>query len=337
MKVDALTLAGDPAAAVAEARAAEERGYDGWFTAETAHDPFLAVGVTAAATTRIELGTAIAVAFARTPMDVAYSANDLQALTGGRFVLGLGSQVEPHVTKRFGMPWSHPAARMREFVLALRSIWDAWATGERLEVRGEFYRHTLMTPFFSPGPNPYGPPPVQLAAVGPRMTAVAGEVADGLLCHAFTTERYLREVTLPALATGAQRSGRDADELTVNLGVFVVSGYDDEQRDQAAAFVRGQIAFYGSTPAYRPVLALHGWEELATELNSLSRRGAWEEMAARIDEEVLDTFAVVGDPDELGARIVARYGDVVDRLSLYTSFTFADADWPAFLATVRGA
>lgn len=337
MRVDGLSLGADPGSSPGEARAAEERGFDGWFTAETAHDPFLAVGLAAGATQRVDLGTAIAVAFGRNPMDVAYSANDLQHLTGGRFVLGLGSQVEPHITKRFGMPWSQPAARMREFVLALQAIWDAWATGERLAFRGEFYRHTLMTPFFSPGPNPHGPPKIYLAAVGPLMTRVSGEVCDGVLCHAFTTERYLREVTLPALTDGAAEAGRDVADLDVNLGIFLVSGYDEEQRSASARFARAQIAFYGSTPAYRPVLARHGWEELHTELNRLSKRGAWDEMADRIDDEVLATFAIVGAPGELADAVVARFGDVVDRVSLYTSFAFADDDWDAFLDRLRTA
>lgn len=331
MRVDALTLVGDPLASPGAAREAEARGHDGWFTAETAHDPFLTVALAAGATERVELGTAIAVAFGRTPMDVAYSANDLQLVSGGRFVLGLGSQVAPHIRRRFGMPWSRPAARMREFVLALHAIWDAWATGDRLDFRGDFYEHTLMTPFFSPGENPHGRPPVYLAAVGPLMTRVAGEVADGLLCHSFTTDRYLREVTLPALADGADRAGRDVEGLAVNLGVFVVSGYDREQRRSADRFVRSQIAFYGSTPAYLPVLELHGLGELHAELNTLSRQGAWDEMAERIDDEVLATFAVVGEPSELADRIVERYGDVVDRVSLYTSFEFRDEDRRAFL------
>ena len=337
MKVDSLSLVPRPGTVAAEAADAEARGYDGWFTAETAHDPFLTVALAAGATERVELGTAIAVAFARSPMDVAYSANDLQLVTGGRFVLGLGSQVAPHIRRRFAMPWSKPAARMREFVLALRAIWESWATGERLDFRGEFYEHTLMTPFFSPGENPHGRSPVYLAAVGPLMTRVAGEVADGLLCHSFTTDRYLREVTLPALGDGAALAGRRPEDLTVNLGVFVVSGYSDEERAAADRFVRSQIAFYGSTPAYLPVLELHGLRELHTELNTLSRRGAWDELPDRIDDEVLATFAVVGEPSELGDLIVERYGDVVDRISLYTSFEFRDEDRAAFVDRLHQA
>src|SRR3954453_772916 len=187
---------------------AERLGYDGWWALETKHDPFLGCAVAAERTERGLLGTQIAVAFARNPMTVAVQANDVQALSGGRFVLGLGSQIKPHITRRYSMEWSHPAARMREFVLAIRAIWDTWATGARLDFRGEFYTHTLMTPFFNPGPNPHGNPKIWLAAVGPLMTEAAGEVADGMLCHGFSTERYLREVTLPRLEAGRAKAGK---------------------------------------------------------------------------------------------------------------------------------
>lgn len=330
MKVDALAFDTPLADVGAAARAAEDAGDDGWFTAETSQDPFITVAVAAQATERIAVGTGIAVAFARTPMDVAYSANDLQRLSGGRFVLGLGSQIRPHVTRRFSMPWSRPAARMREFVLALRAIWAAWDEGSDLDVRGEFYEHTLMPPFFSPGPNPHGPPPVLLAAVGPLMTAVAGEVADAVLAHAFTTGTYLREVTLPALAEGAARAGRARDDVGVAMGLFVVSGYDREERAASEAFVKGQLAFYASTPAYRPVLERHGWGELGEELTRRSKAGEWGRMPELIDDGMLDAFAVVGAPDELAGRILDRYGDVVDRVSLYTSFAFRGSDGTAF-------
>lgn len=337
MKVDALAFATPLADVAAAARRAEDEGYAGWFTAETSADPFITVALAADATSRIDVGTAIAVAFARNPMDVAYSANDLQLLSGGRFVLGLGSQVEAHIRRRFAMPWSRPAARMREFVLALRAIWRAWADGTDLDFRGEFYEHTLLPPFFSPGRNPYGPPQVLLAAVGPLMTRVAGEVADGVIAHAFTTERYLREVTLPALADGAGRAGRPAGDLTVDLGLFVVSGYTSEERSASREFVKGQLAFYASTPAYREVLRRHGWEELGAELTAASKRGDWAAMPALVPDEVLDAFAIVGDPDELAARVVGRYGDVVDRVSLYTSFAFRSEDRATFVDALAGA
>ncbi len=335
MKLDALALATDPIAVRDQVRAAEADGYDAWFGAETAHDPFVTLAAASVASRTIGLGTGIAVAFARNPMDVAYSANDLQLLSEGRFVLGLGSQIKPHITKRFSMPWSHPAARMREFVTALRAIWSAWNEDAPLDFRGEHYRHTLMTPFFSPGANRYGAPPVYLAAVGPLMTRVAGEVCDGILAHSFTTERYLREVTLPNVSAGAASTGRSLDDIAVNLGVFVVSGHDDAERTEAEQFVRGQIAFYGSTPAYRPVLERHGWGELGDELNRLSKQGEWTTMAGLIDDEVLDAFAIVAEPGDIGARIEERFGDVVDRISLYTTFAPDADDLAATRAAIR--
>ncbi|MFA9429414.1 TIGR03617 family F420-dependent LLM class oxidoreductase [Egicoccus sp. AB-alg2] len=335
MKLDAMIL-GAPLAEVAGlAAAAEVGGYDGWFTGETAHEPLLACTAAGVATERLQVGTAIAVAFPRSPMHVAQAAHDLQALTGGRFVLGLGSQVKAHVEKRFSATWSAPAARMRDFVLALRAIWSAWETGDRLAYRGEFYRHTLMTPFFTPPAHGHGPPPVWLAAVGRRMTEVAGEVADGVLCHGFTTDRYLREVTLPALGAGAEGAGRRRDDVEVALPVFAVTGHDELEVARADAFVRQQLAFYGSTPAYRPVLELHGWGHLHEELHTRSLRGEWDAMPELVDDEVLHAFAVVAPPDGLGAAIRARYGDLADRVSLYTPFQPSAEDVAHLAAGLR--
>ncbi|MET8756428.1 TIGR03617 family F420-dependent LLM class oxidoreductase [Lentzea sp. NPDC004782] len=309
MKLDSSAVDYTPAGAGNLAKQAEEQGYDGFWLAETKHDPFLALAGAAAATERIELGTAIAVAFARNPMTVATTANDLQLLSGGRFNLGLGSQVEAHITKRFSMPWGKPAARMREFVLAIRAIWHAWETGERLAFRGEFYRHTLMTPFFDPGPNPHGTAPIYLAGVGELMTEVAGEVADGFLCHNFTTERYLREVTLPALARGRAKAGKTLEGFEISGPVFAATN------DEEIADVKRQIAFYGSTPAYKPVLDLHGWGALHEELHRMSRRQQWAEMSELITDEVLHEFAVVGSADTVTAGLMDRFGDVVTRIS----------------------
>jgi probable F420-dependent oxidoreductase len=300
----------------AAARLAEQEGHAGLFCPETAHDPFLCLMVASQATARIELGTSIAVAFARSPMTTAVSANDLHRYCRGRMVLGLGSQVRAHIERRFSMPWSHPARRMREYVLALRAIWASWNDRVPLRFEGEFYHHSLMTPFFDPGPNPFGTPKVWLAGVGAAMTEVAGEVADGLWVHSFTTERYLKEVTLPALARGAARAGRSVAELEVACPGFVVTGTTRPERDAAAAAVRAQIAFYGSTPAYRPVLELHGFGAVHTALHLRSRRGQWAEMAALVSDEMLDAFAVVAPPDELGAAVLRRFGSLLDRFSL---------------------
>src|SRR3954466_15174437 len=217
------------------AREAEAAGYDGVWAAETSHDPFLNLLLAAEATERIQLGTSIAVAFARSPMTTAVTANDLQSFSRGRFILGLGSQIQPHITKRFSMPWSHPAARMRELVLAMRAIWSSWQDGTKLDFRGDFYTHTLMTPFFNPGANPYGPPKVLLAAVGEKMTEVAGEVCDGIIIHGFTTERYVREVTMPAIDRGLARAGRARSDFQVSGPLFVVTGDDEKSFATAEA------------------------------------------------------------------------------------------------------
>src|SRR3954452_18215668 len=229
-----------------EAKEAESAGYDGAWSAETSHDPFFPLLLAAGSTERLELGTGIAVAFARNPMNLAQIAYDLQAYSQGRFMLGLGSQIRAHITKRFSMPWDHPAARMRELILAMRAIWDCWNDGTKLDFRGDFYQHTLMTPFFNPGPNPYGNAKIYLAGVGELMTEVAGEVCDGFLCHGFTTESYLRSVTVPALTRGRAKVGKTMEGFEIVGPSFVVTGTNQEQLDAAAAGTRQQIAFYGS-------------------------------------------------------------------------------------------
>jgi probable F420-dependent oxidoreductase len=322
----------DPAGVVEAARLAEQVGYDGIWSAETSHDPFLPLALAAQATERIKLGTGIAVAFARNPMTLATVANDLQALSRGRFMLGLGSQIKPHIEKRFSMPWSHPAARMRELILAIRAIWASWSDGTTLAFRGDFYRHTLMTPMFDPGPNPFGNPRIFLAGVGERMTEVAGEVADGLLAHGFTTERYLRGVTVPALERGLAASGRARTDIQISYPGMVVTGADDAGFEKATNAVKAQLAFYGSTPAYRPVLALHGWGDLQTELNTLSKRGAWDEMAGLIDDEMLHTFAVVGALDDIAEMVLRRFGGVVDRFNFYAPYAMEPERWAEVLA-----
>jgi probable F420-dependent oxidoreductase len=298
----------------ARARALEARGYDGAVTAEISNDPFLPLALAAEHSERIELMTSIAVAFSRNPMLLAQIGHDLNAYSQGRFTLGLGSQIRPHIAKRFSMPWSKPASRMREFILAMRAIWDCWYGGKQLDFRGEFYTHTLMTPMFTPTNVGHGPPRVFLAAVGPRMTEVAGEVADGLIAHAFTTDRYLREVTLPAVERGLAAAGRSRADFAVTCPIFVVTGPDAAALEASRAAVRQQISFYGSTPAYRGVLELHGWGDLQTELTRLSKVGQWQQMGELIDEEMLDTFAVVGEPDEVVEKLRARCDGAIDRI-----------------------
>lgn len=331
MKVDA-PLMTELTDAPEVARSLEEAGYAGAWTAEIKHDPFFPLLRAAESTSTIELGTSIAVAFARNPMLVANIGDDLQRFSGGRFILGLGSQIKPHITKRFSMEWSRPAARMREFISATRAIWASWQDGSRLDFRGDFYTHTLMTPMFDPGPNPFGPPKVYLAGVGELMTEVAGEVCDGFFCHGFTTERYLREVTLPALDRGLERSGRTRADLEISGPAFVVTGTTEEEMAASAAATRGQISFYGSTPAYRAVLEMHGWGDLQDELNLLSKQGRWAEMGDLIDDDILTTFAVVAEPSQVAEQLHARYGDVIDRIMFYAPYQSDPDTWLPVLA-----
>jgi probable F420-dependent oxidoreductase len=335
VKVDGVLVGGGLDGVPTVARELEQLGYDGAFSAETAHDPFFPILLAAEHTERLELATGIAVAFARNPMTLANVGYDLQAYSKGRFILGLGSQIRPHIEKRFSMPWSQPAARMRELILAMRAIWAAWLDGEKLDFRGEFYRHTLMTPFFNPGPNPYGVPRVFLAAVGQRMTEVAGEVADGILLHGFTTERYVREVTLPALERGWGRAGKARSDFEVSGPMFVVTGTNEQEFEAARRGTKQQIAFYGSTPAYRGVLELHGWGELQGELNRLSKQGEWAAMGELVTDEVLETFAVVAEPEDVPGRMLARYGDVIDRVSFYAPYKRDPDRWSKVLDGFR--
>ncbi len=335
MKIDAGGYSGSIDEAGNAARTAEQASYDGWWAAETQIDALLGCTVAAERTQRIELGTAIAVAFARNPMTVAMAANDIQALSEGRFFIGLGSQIKPHITRRYSMPWSKPAARMREFVLALRAIWDTWATGAGLDFSGDFYTHTLMTPFFNPGPNPYGNPMVFVAGGGPLMTAAAGEVADGMLCHGFSTERYVREVTLPALERGRAKAGKTLDGFEISGPGFIVASESEDERAAGVQFVRQQIGFYGSTPAYRPVLDLHGWGDLQDELNAMTHRGEWDKLHAAIDDEVVRKFAIVGTPEEAIEEARRRYGDIATRISINVP-AGADPDrWRALFERLR--
>jgi probable F420-dependent oxidoreductase len=335
MKVDG-GIGADLTSAGERAKEAEAFGYDGVWTAETSHDPLMPLALAAEHTSTLELGTSITVAFARSPMTLANTAYDLAEFSGGRFILGLGSQIKPHIAKRFSMEWSKPAARMREFVLAMRAIWDSWMTDGKLDFRGDFYTHTLMTPFFNPGPNKAGIPRVFLAGVGPLMTEVAGEVCDGFFCHGFTTERYLREVTIPALEAGRARAGKSLDGFEICGPSFVVTGNTEEEMEAAKVGTRRQIAFYGSTPAYKPVLDLHGWGELQGDLNRLSKQGEWETMGDLIDDEILNTFAVVGEPETIGAELQKRYGDVVSRISFYAPYASDRSRWEKVLDDIKG-
>lgn len=313
MQTDVVLRGAAITAVAAQAAHAEALGFDGIGVTETNGNPFLAAAQVAQATERARIATAIALAFPRTPMDVAYTAWDLQALSGGRFALGLGSQVRAHVERRYGAVWSRPAARMREYVLALHAIWDAWETGGELAFEGEIYRHTLMPPNFRPPPAAHPRPPVLLAAVRERMTEVAGEVADGLLGHVFCTADVLRDVTLPALERGLERGGRSRKDVEITASVFVAA--DDEGWEAN----RRRVAFYGSTPGYRHVLDHHGLGPLFESLHARSRAGAWAEMPGLIDDDVLALFCVRGGtPDAIAAGVRDRLSGLADRVCLVT-------------------
>ena len=337
MKVDG-GVSTDLNKAAASAKETEAAGYDGAWTSETAHDPFFPLLLAAEHTERLDLGTSITVAFARNPMTLAHTGWDLQAFSKGRFILGLGSQIKPHITKRFSMEWSHPAPRMREMILAIRAIWDTWLNGTPLSFRGEFYTHTLMTPFFTPDRTDveaFGVPRIFLAGVGEMMTEVAGEVCDGFICHGFTTERYLREVTLPALQRGRAKTGKTMDGFEIVGPSFVVTGNNEEEMTAAEAGTRQQIAFYGSTPAYKGVLELHGWDGLHEELNALSKKGGWVEMGNLVTDDILNSFAVVGEPEKIASELLRRYGDVVQRISFYAPYKSDPDRWRGVLAALQ--
>ncbi len=315
------------------ARAAEAMGFDALWATETQHDPFLPLALAAEHSQRLHLGTAVAIGFARSPATLAYTAWDLADASGGRFILGLGTQVRAHIERRFGMPWpDSPVGRLRELVAALRAFWHTWQQGERLNFRGDYYKLTLMTPFFNPGPIQHPDIPIYLAGVNTGLCRLAGEVADGFHAHPFHSPEYLRQVVRPAIAQGAARAGRQAEAVRLSVTVLVVT------QPEEADFVRSQIAFYASTPSYRPVMALHGWGEVADRLNALSRRGAWGEMSALISDEMLETFAVAAPEAELGAALRERYQGLADRLALYIPFHPGSRDdlWRAVKAGLQG-
>lgn len=314
MKIDS-SLMFDPARVAGMASQLEAAGFDGAYTFEGQSDPFITVAAAAMNTQRMELMTSIAVAFSRNPMNLAYLGNDLQNLSEGRFILGLGAQVKAHIERRFSMPWSKPASRMREMVQAVRTIWDCWQTGDKLKFEGEFYNHTLMSPVFAPEPNKYGVPKIYLAGVGPLMTEVAAEVGDGYFLHPFNTALSMEELSLAAIARGLEKGGKERAGYEVSAQVITATGLDEQSMQAAIASARNQIAFYASTPAYLPVLKCHGWESLQADANQMMREGKWGELNDLIDDDILNTFAVVGTPAEVAAKIAGRFGDKVERVS----------------------
>lgn len=340
MKLDALLVASasrmrDVAQA---ARAAEEIGFDGIWTTETQHNGFLPLVIAAEHSQRIDLGTAVAIAFPRSPMVMAQLAWDLQALSGGRFILGLGTQVKAHIERRFGVAWEAPVARLRDYIGAVRAIWDSWQNGTKLDYRGRFYQHTLMTPFFSPGPIASPRIPIYIAGVNEGLARLAGELCDGFHIHPFHSVAYLNQVVRPQIAAGAAQAGRAITDLELVSSAFVITGPDEAALAGARAAVREQIAFYASTPSYRVVLACHGWEEVGQRLSRLASAKRWGEMGELISDEMIDAFAVQAPFGQLGPALRARYAGVLDRVACYLPFVPGDLDdvWRAVAAAVRG-
>jgi len=321
MKVDA-GVGFNLANVAATVRNIEAQGYDGIHTAETSHDPFFPLLLAAEHSERLELATSIAVAFARSPMILANIGHDLNAYSKGRLTIGLGSQIKPHITKRFSMPWGAPAGQMRELVLAMRAIWVNWYEQEPLQFVGKYYRHTLMTPMFTPQDSEYGAPKVTLAAVGPKMTEVAGEVADGIIIHPLTTMPYINSVTMPAIESGLAKAGRSRDDFEISYSCFVMTGRDEVELAASKQTARERIAFYGSTPAYKGVLDSIGVGELQEELNAMSKQGRWKEMGTLVTDDMLNEFGVMGEPSEIAPQMLERYGSFVDRTS--ASFPVSD-------------
>ena len=322
-------------AVAAEAAWAESIGYDGVAANETAHDPFLPLAVAATSTSRVTLETHVAIAFPRSPMVVAYTARDLQDGSGGRFCLGLGTQVKGHNERRFSTRWTGSAGpRLREYVQSLRAIWNCWDTGSNLEYAGDFYQFSLMTPFFSPGPSEYNPPPVYTAAVNAYNCLVAGEVSDGLMLHSLVSPEYVRQVVRPNIAEGARRAGRSAADISVMGGGFIVTGPNRAAIRQMDAETRRRIAFYSSTRTYFPVLECHGFEDIGRQLHRLSLEGKWDEMSSLVSDEMLDAFAIIGEYDEIPGKFQERYGGLVDEMH-FSIQTTTDAEQTQLRRIVR--
>jgi probable F420-dependent oxidoreductase len=334
VKLDVGMLTHDLKTIAEFARKVEAMGYDCLWSSETQHDPYLPLAVAATSTSRIKLGTNIATVFSRSPMITAHIAWDLQQASGGRFTLGLGSQVKAHNERRFSVKFESPGPKMAEAIRAIRAIWDCWQNGTRLDFKGQFYTFDVMTPFFNPGPIPHPAIPIFIAAVNPDMCRVAGELCDGLHVHPFNSPKYLREVVHPAVDQGLRASGRSRTAFTYATASFVVVGDTEAERAEQARMVKQQIAFYASTRTYAPVLAVHGWQDLTPKLHKKSVEGDWKGMADLITDEMLDTYAVTATYDQLRDRLVERYAGLLDRTALYQPYR-PNLDDPRLPATVR--
>lgn len=321
--------------AATEARRLADIGFDGIYTLEGSSDPFLPLVLASEHAPELDIATAIAVAFPRNPSHIAYQAWDLQTYSKGKFSLGVGSQIKPHIEKRFGLAFDPPAARMREYILAVKAFFSCWQHGAALNFEGDYYRHTLMTPMFNPGPNPYGIPPIMLGAFGPKMTEVAGEVADGFIVHPFNTLPFLRELALPAVTRGLEKSARARSDFCLQVNAIVITGSSDEEYHAAEASVKGLLGFYGSTPAYRPAMDAVGLGHLQPTLNALSKQGKWEELADYINDDFLDAFTTRGRPADIAGLLKTKYAGLADRLAIYSPYAASDDMWRAIVADLH--
>ncbi|MDB4042675.1 TIGR03617 family F420-dependent LLM class oxidoreductase [Gammaproteobacteria bacterium] len=313
IKIDCSMITRDPAEAAKVSKNLEDLGYDGAYTFEGPHEPFLPLAAAALSTEKLELSTSIAVAFSRNPMTLANIGYDLQLMSKGRFTLGLGSQIKPHIEKRYSMPWTSPAKRMKEMVNAIKAIWECWHEGKDLNFRGEFYQHTLMTPFFNPGENPFGLPKIYVAGVGPLMTQAAAEAGDGFIVHPFHTSIFLESITLPSIEKGLKQVNKK--EFDISVGVMVATGMNDQEIEDARNACKSQIGFYGSTPAYKTVLEQHGWESIQPELNKMTKKGLWKDIPSLITDEMLEAISVSGTPSQVAKKIYDRYKDIATRIA----------------------
>src|SRR5215208_6867202 len=328
MKLDAsLAVEGKHLPTIDEVgHAAESLGFAGLWTSETKHDSFLPLAVAANSTRTLDLGTSIAIAFSRSPMTTAQISWDLQDHSGGRFILGLGTQVRAHIERRFSMPWGRPAARLKDYILALRVSWQSFQTEDALNYEGEFYRHTLMTPFFNPGPIEHPEIPLYIAGVNTRLAELAGELCEGFHVHPFHSPEYVRKTVIPAIAEGARQANRDLDQVTLATSAFVITGENRESATEQRESVRAQISFYASTPTFRTVLEAHGWEEVGERLETMAREKKWPEMPALITDEMLAAFVIEAAPDEIGPALKERYDGLIDRVALYLPFVPGEHD-----------
>jgi probable F420-dependent oxidoreductase len=334
MKIDGPFYA-DMGNAAKEAKRLAAIGYDGVYTLEGSWDPFLPLVLASEHAPELDIATGIAVAFPRNPSHIAYQAWDLQKFSQGKFMLGIGSQIKAHIEKRFGLPFSPPAARMREYILAVKAFFDCWQNGSRLDFQGKYYSHTLMTPMFNPGPNPYGVPPILLGALGPMMTEVAGEVADGLIIHPFNSRPFVEEMTLPAVRKGLEKSGRSEKDFIIQVNAIVITGETEAEYQAAEESVKGLLGFYASTPAYRPPMDAVGLGDLQPKLNALSKEGKWDELGRYIDDDFIDAFCIRGQPDEIAEKLKEQYGSYADRLAIYAPYAAADSMWAGIIKDLK--